>query len=67
MNAAYPGVRMSFLARMVVLGRDNPIGAAPTMTAAGPVMVAAKIDQSRPVVIMAVAPARANVTGVVSV
>ncbi len=58
---------MGFLARMAVLGCDNPIGAAPTMTAAGPVMVAVKIDQSRPVVKMAVAPARTHVVGVVPV
>ncbi len=58
---------MGFLTRVVVLGRDDPIAAAPTMTAIGTVAVAAKINQSLSIVKMAVAPARANVSGVVPV
>ena len=58
---------VSFLARMVARGCDNPIGAAPAMTTAVAVAVPADGNQIGPVVIMAVAPTRAHVMGLVPV
>ncbi len=67
MAIASPRAHVMFVVTMRSARRPHPEGAAPSVTATGTVAVTAEINQARPVVIMAVAPARATVIGMVPV